>query len=331
MKTLAVLVVVALSAPACSARPSLPHGLADEHWWTLIARVSEPPGPFALSDNLVSNEAGFAERVRWLRPAGGAYIGVGPEQNYSYIAALEPGIAFIVDIRRDNLLLHLLYKALFEVSTDRADFVSRLFSRPRPEGLAPDATVDDLFARFDAVAPTTTAFDVTLRLVGDRLQYTRQLPLTEVELARIAGMLDSFQRTGPDVHFWDTKQVEPAPPSYRALMTATDTSGVHRSFLATEDSFRTVKDLHTRNMIVPVVGDFGGTVALRRIGAYLGEHGVEVQAFYASNVSAYLNSRQAYEFCQNLAALPAAPGASFLESNKMRSFATRLRACSTSD
>ena len=42
---------------------------------------------------------------------------------------------FIVDVRLENRSLHLLYKALFELSTDRADFVSRLFSRGAPADL----------------------------------------------------------------------------------------------------------------------------------------------------------------------------------------------------
>ena len=57
-----------------------------------------------------------------------------PEQNFTYIAALKPKMAFIIDIRRGNLQLHLMYKALFELSSDRADFIFRLFSRKRPEG-----------------------------------------------------------------------------------------------------------------------------------------------------------------------------------------------------
>ena len=65
-------------------------------------------------------------------------MGVGPEQNFTYIAVTRPAIAFIVDIRRGNLDLHLMYKALFELSADRADFVSRLFSRKRPAGPAAD-------------------------------------------------------------------------------------------------------------------------------------------------------------------------------------------------
>jgi hypothetical protein len=39
----------------------------------------------------------------------GVYVGVGPYQNFTYISALDPDIAFVVDIRRKNLLHHLLY------------------------------------------------------------------------------------------------------------------------------------------------------------------------------------------------------------------------------
>ena len=46
----------------------------------------------------------------------GVYIGVGPEQNFSYIARLRPTIAFIVDIRLENRNLHLLHKAVIELS-----------------------------------------------------------------------------------------------------------------------------------------------------------------------------------------------------------------------
>ncbi len=72
------------------------------------------------------------ERVK----PGGVYLGVAPEVNFSYITAIKPRMAFIIDIRRGNLHEHLLYKALFEMASDRADFLSRLFSRKRPAGLS---------------------------------------------------------------------------------------------------------------------------------------------------------------------------------------------------
>ena len=70
---------------------------------------------------------------RAARP-GGVYLGVGPEQNFTYIAALKPKMVFITDIRRGNLHMQLMYKALFELSADRAEFVSRLFTKKRPGG-----------------------------------------------------------------------------------------------------------------------------------------------------------------------------------------------------
>ena len=68
---------------------------------------------------------------------GGVYLGVGPEQNYTYMVAVRPRLAIIFDIRRGNLDLQLMYKALFELAKDRAEFISLLFSKPRPAGLGP--------------------------------------------------------------------------------------------------------------------------------------------------------------------------------------------------
>jgi hypothetical protein len=34
------------------------------------------------------------------------------DQSFSYIAAIRPAVAFMIDIRRDNLLMHLMFKAL---------------------------------------------------------------------------------------------------------------------------------------------------------------------------------------------------------------------------
>ena len=92
----------------------------------MVARLSEPAGYFD-SDNLISNETSYLHAVSHLRAGGvkgGAYIGVGPDQNFSYIAAIRPTIAFMIDIRRDNLLMHLMFKALFERSQNRFEFLS---------------------------------------------------------------------------------------------------------------------------------------------------------------------------------------------------------------
>ncbi len=104
----------------------------DAGFWALVKDLSEPAG-FFRSDNFVSNEVpyqGVIPELQGIVGTGGVYLGVGPDQNYTYIAATRPRLAFILDIRRQNMLQHLLYKSIFELSADRVEFLSRLFSRP---------------------------------------------------------------------------------------------------------------------------------------------------------------------------------------------------------
>jgi hypothetical protein len=321
-----LLCCIVLSDSACR-RSTLPAGISDQEYWKLIEALSEPAGTFSVSDNFVSNEPRVADNVRRLRASGGAYVGVGPEQNFSYIARLQPAMAFIVDIRRENRNLHLLYKALFELSSDRADFVSRLFSRPRPADLRGAASVDDIFRRYDGVPPSLEQYNDTASLVRERLLTTHGLPLSQNDLDSIDRAFKAFYADGPEIQFWGSRAVHGLRPSYRQLMTAVDFTGQARSFLATEQGFRFVKDLQSTNMILPVVGDFGGPSAMRRIGDYLRQHKDVIHAFYGSNVGVYLSNDQMRAFCRSLASLPAAPDAWFIESDGVRSLTSKLKAC----
>ena len=322
-----VFVVVVATGSGCIRQSSLPTSLADRDFWSLIETLSEPAGTFALSDNVVSNEPHYADTVHWLRPGGGAYVGVGPEQNFSYIVGLRPVIAFVIDIRRENLDLHLMYKALFELSADRADFMSRLFSRPRPRDLSSGVSVDEMFSRFDTVTASAEQYRETVALVRARLTTTRSLPLTAADLDWIETTLGVFFTSGPGIDYYGSNTVNAVRPSYRQLMTARDFSGVSQGFLATEEGFRFVKDLHTRNLIVPVVGDFGGQSAMRRVGDYVRGHRDVINAVYGSNVGAYLTSQQTRAFCRNLESLPAASPAWFIDSHGRRSLQAKLRTC----
>src|SRR5438552_3651481 len=70
----------------------LPAQLTDEVFWQLVTEFSEPSGRFP-SDNFVSNELATQRVLSELtksRKASGAYVGVGPEQNFTYIVALQP-------------------------------------------------------------------------------------------------------------------------------------------------------------------------------------------------------------------------------------------------
>src|SRR4028118_750990 len=113
----------------------------------LIEALSEPgPGPHA--DNLMTNEDSFprvAGELARRAPRDGIYLGVGPDQNFTYIAHARPGLAFVLDFRRRNLLLHLVHKALFSLSADRVAYLTRLTAR-RPGPLGDDPTAADLVA-----------------------------------------------------------------------------------------------------------------------------------------------------------------------------------------
>jgi hypothetical protein len=310
-------------------RPPSPPALSDAEFWALTESLSEPAGTFAISENLVSNEARFAENIRALTSRGGVYIGVGPEQNFSYVARLRPETAFVIDIRRENRNLHLLYKALFETSADRVDFVARLFSRPRPPGLDTASSAASIFERYAVVMPSRELRDATAALVRDRLLAAHRFPVSDADLASIDRVLSSFLADGPEIQFWGSGAVTPdrRGPSYRRLMTMRDLAGQSRSFLADEESFRAVKSLQSRNLIVPVVGDFGGPSAIRGVGDYVRRRGGVVKAFYGSNVGVYLTQRQTRAFCASLATLPAAPDAAFIESDAVRPLADKLRTC----
>jgi hypothetical protein len=117
--------------------PAICYVQAPSAFGARIAQLSERAGFFD-TDNLISNEKSYLHVMPALKSGqvtGGAYIGVGPDQNFSYIAQVRPDIAFIVDIRHDNLLLHLLFKALFSMADTRVSYMSLLFGRPVPERL----------------------------------------------------------------------------------------------------------------------------------------------------------------------------------------------------
>ena len=314
---LGALLLIATVRLAPPARTALPDRLSDEQFWTLVEDFSEPGGTFR-SDNLLSNELQMQHVIPELvrtTSAGRGYLGVGPEQNFTYISHLQPTIAFIVDIRRGNLNLHLLYKALFELSPDRAAFVSRLFSKPRPPGLTAESSAAEIFRAFWDVETGEALYRDNVAAVRAHLTATRRLPLSADDLRGIEAVYHAFYWHGPIIRYSTSMGGGAHFPTYAQLMTATDAAGTARSYLASEVQYAAVKDLHARNLIVPVVGDFGGPKALREVGRYLRKHRITVGAFYLSNVEQYLGRERRWPaFCENAAALPIDDGSTFIRS-----------------
>jgi hypothetical protein len=279
-----------------------------------IAALSEAGGYFD-TDNLISNERSYLQVLPDLRRAGvsaGIYIGVGPDQNFSYIAALRPRMAFIVDVRRDNLLLHLLFKALFELSRTRIEYVSLLFGRDVPASLSrwSQAPIDRIVAQADRAAATHEVLD-TRRVRLEAALKRFGVPLSGEDLATIARFHQRFIEAGPDLRFQSAgRPPQPYYPTYRELLLQTDPDGRQANYLASEESFQFVKSLEARDLVVPVVGDLSGPSALAAIGRLLRQNRQQVSAFYVSNVELYLFREGAFgRYARNLEDLPIAPGA----------------------
>jgi hypothetical protein len=315
-----VLGLVALASPPLlrsDPRP-LPEQLSNDEFWRLVEGFSEPSGYFQ-SENLVSNEHTFQHVVPALqklaRP-GRVYLGVAPDQNFTYLIALKPQMAFIVDIRRGNLHTQLMYKALIELSADRADFVGRLFARPRPEGLTTASTVDEIFIAYARTIADGELQAATLADMLSHLTSTRGFQLKSEDVIGIESIYDQFVRFGPSITYSSGQGGRGGSgirrgrgfsnfPSYADMMRQRDASGVQRGYLASEENFQLLKSMEDRNLVVPIVGDFAGPKALRAVGRYIRDHGSTVAAFYTSNVEQYLFRNGVWRaFYGNLATLP---------------------------
>ena len=301
---LLLLAGVLAGAPAAPPRAQAPSPFAAQ-----IASLSEPAGYFD-TDNLISNERSYLQVLQDLRHRnvrGGAYVGVGPDQNFTYIAEIRPTVAFIVDVRRDNLLLHLLFKALFELSRTRIDYLAQLTGRPMPADIDAwrAAPVDRLIAYVDA-PPATAAVITALRKRVDEAIARTGVPLSADDRATIDRFHRRFVADGLSLRFESTgRPPQSYNPTYRDLLRDTDESGRQASFLASEDAFQFVKGLESRDLVIPVVGNLAGPSAVAAIGRALTARQERVSAFYVSNVEFYLFGDGSFSrFAANLGRLP---------------------------
>ena len=342
-----ILCASVLALAGLRAAETLPSQLTDQEFWKLSSEFSEPDG-FFRSDNLLSNEIWLQRVIPELTSTvktPSVYMGVGPEQNFTYLVALRPRLAFIVDIRRGNMNLHLLYKAFIELSSDRADFLSRLFARPRPPNLTDKTPVEELLDAYELAAPSDTLYQRNLREATDHLVKDHKFALTPEDIEGLEYVYSAFYRAGPDLNYSFAGAGFGGGfrfPTYATLMTETDGHGEHRSYLATEENFRILSEMEKHNAIVPLTGDFAGPKALRAIGKYLKSHDATVTAVYTSNVEQYLfqsdvNWRRYYA---NVAALPIDAKSTFIRSVSNRGyqptgsgfgFRAQTRLCSIAD
>ena len=288
----------------------------------MVAGLSERPGYFD-TDNLVSNERSYLHVVPELRALAGhhgrgVYLGVGPDQNFSYVAHLRPSLAIVIDIRRENLLLQLLFKALFAEAQTRVEYLAMLTGRPAPPLLA-DWKPRSIEAIVDYIDRTGPLRDADLRATRARLSRVIDsfgVPLTDSDRATIERFHRRFIGEGLALRFNTTgRPPQYDYPDFRGLLLEVDRHGTRRSYLASEDDFQFVKRLQSEDRIVPIVGDLSGATALAAVARLLSQANLEVAAFYTSNVEFYLfRDGRFADFIENLRRLPRLPGSLIVRS-----------------
>lgn len=272
-----------------------------------VTALSEPDGPF-FSDNTISNETSYlqvAEPLARLASPGGAYIGVGPEQSFTYIALTRPKLAFILDIRRQNMIQHLLYKAIFEEATSRSHFVALLLGRPHEAAGAPGeaAGVDAVLAHAEKNAPDKAGFAAAHAALRARVEQHVRLDAEDKKTLEVVHR--SFLDAQLELRFELKQRSGRRYPTLREILTGKDPAGKQSGFLADEGAFRFVQTMEKEGRIIPVVGDFAGDRAMPGIAAEIAKQHLTVSAFYVSNVEQYLFDPGVWRrWSRNVAALP---------------------------
>jgi len=274
----------------------------------LVSRLSEPGGFFD-SDNLISNETSYLHvlgKLREMGVHGGIYLGVGPDQNFSYIAKIRPRMAIIIDIRRDNLLQQLLYKALMERARNRVEYLCLFFGKPFPKNKGwEQAGIKELVDYIDKTPADPKLFEqIEKDIARDVQRFGCSLSPSDLEV--IDRVHKSFYSAGLDIryssHYRPPRSIY---PTYRDLLLERDLSGQVENYLNSEDDFKFLKKLEEQDMIVPIVGDLAGSKAMKSIADYVTEIKEHISAFYVSNVEFYLWRQGSSErYAENLKALP---------------------------
>lgn len=284
-------------------------GLSAAEFSRLVRDLSEDGGYFR-SDNFTSNETSYlhvVDKLRELGADGGAYIGVGPEQNFTYIAKIKPKIAFIVDIRRQAMIQHLMLKAIFHLAPDRAQYLSLLLSKPLPKDKPPaaNASTSDILGVIQKTPADEQAYTKNLAAIRKTIRDDFQVQLTEADQTSLEFVYKNFHDDGLDIAYRMEGVRGGWFPTLKELIEQPDQHGKPGNFLASKEDYDFVREMQRRNLIIPLVGDFAGKKTLASVGDYLRKNGYTVSAFYTSNVEQYLFQNGVFGgFAGNVRKLP---------------------------
>jgi hypothetical protein len=318
----ALVFILLLGATIPWSREEQPRAAADiqvsaEQFASYIDTWSEPEGFFD-SDNFISNETSYLHVIDDLRTRvkpGGIYLGVGPDQNFSYIVHTRPMLAIVTDIRRQNMLEHLWYKALFSLASNRAEYLALLTSRQPPQ-LKTDASLEEIVAAVRKSPASDQLLQKNLTAIKHVLVDTDKIKLSADDLAKIEYIERTFRAEGLDLRFSSIGRNNALMyPTFEEMLLETDRHGRHQNYLSSEELFQWLKKFEAENRVIPIVGDFAGPHALRTVGAFLKSNGLRVSAFYTSNVEFYLFDRPTWaRYLANVKSLPITEDALFIRS-----------------
>ena len=259
---------------------------------------------------LVSNEIDYARIGRFLNnrnSSRGVYIGVGPDQNFSYIAGIQPAISFIIDYRRENLLLHHLFRALFLISGSREEYLTMLFSRPfYGENSSDQITLGQLIEYIDRTPADMKRMERNFSLILPRITASAK-GLTSEDIDIIRGMYQDFSQYDLNLRCrMPTVTSGGRPyPTFRDFLQSGDDPNAFGNFLASARSFEFVQRQQSHNLIVPITGDFAGRKTLLAIKSFCHARELEVTCIYISSVEYRLfNEGLFHRYVANIRDLP---------------------------
>jgi hypothetical protein len=274
-------------------------------FWNILKRLDDPPTGPSSADNLMTNEdsvASVVDEISKVVPKGQVYLGVGPDQNYSLMAHLEPSYGFILDYRKKNQLLHLLQKALVENSADRHAYLEHFWNRNLPEL---PLSLNDIEKEFKILAKQPQN-ELLVQSAKELVTQTMSKwnILNDKEFHEIATIQARLAGPGPDARFLALKMY----PTLGSLITMPSRSGQPSHWLASDRTYAAIRKMQLSDQILPIVGDWAGPGAIRRLAEHLKMNQLQVGCIYISDVEFFLLRGGLFQkYLENLSALPRHP------------------------
>jgi len=154
----------------------------------------------------------------------------------------------------------------------------------------------------------------SLDLLFTTIEESFKFPLSSSDRGTLEFVHSVFREENLDTRFWFRGRWSWGYfPTFRSILLQQDLEGELENFLAREEDYQFVRNMHLRNRIIPVVGDFAGNKALASVASYLKENGYELSVFYTSNVEQYLFRNGVFgAFVENVRKLPAGDQSLFI-------------------